>query len=83
MHHNSRTSLLAQILESILDLHVFCAEGAVTVLKEWGVHGYQFAESAGLDLVNEIINGISIHKTSLLRVVSMDVKVEGESIVLV
>ena len=77
VHYDPSAPLFCQFFKSVLDCHVFRVESALLVLKEFGVQRHQFAKCIALDLINETIDGVAVHEASLLRVMGVQVKVEG------
>jgi hypothetical protein len=77
MHYHPPTPLLSQILEPIPGLHMLHTEIAALILKVLAVHRKQLTKHLTFNLIDEIVNSISINKASLLGVMSMQVEIEG------
>ena len=83
VHHHPRTSLFCNLITSILHLHMFQTKRTLLILKKLSIQRDNLTESIRLHLIHKIINCIAINKTSLLGIVSMQVKEKRQSLVLV
>ena len=81
MHDYSPTPLFSQILIFIFSIHVLLTEVAGLVLKSFIVHWNNFTEHLTLNLLNEIIDCISVNEVPFLGIMGMEIKVEWKPIV--
>ena len=80
MHYNFSTALLCEILEPILCVHVLFAKIAVLILESRVIDREQLAKDLAFHLLYEICEGVAIDEATLLGIMGMQIKVEGESV---
>lgn len=76
MHDNTATSFFSEILISIFCIHVFLTEIAVIVFETFVVHSDKFTKDLALNLLDKIVNCITIDKVSFLCVMWMNIKIK-------
>lgn len=76
MHNNPATSFLRPLLVPILRVHLFLTEIAILILKPTMVQSKQFTEDLTLNLLDKVIDGISVYEMTFLGVVGVEVEVE-------
>ena len=80
MHDHSAASFFGPLLVPILGVHLLERKVAVLVLKPTVVQRKQLAEDLAFHLLYEIWEGVAIDEATLLGIMGMQIKVEGESV---
>ena len=80
VHYYSPTTLFSQVLKPILSIHVLLREITVLVFESWIIHREQLAVYLALDLLHEVRKGISIDKTALLGVMTVQIEIKGKPV---
>ena len=79
VHDNSPTAFLRHVFIPVFCVHVFLGEVAVLIFEALIVKGDQLTKDLAFNLLDEIIDSITINEAAFLRIMSMKVEVEGES----
>lgn len=80
IHHHPPTPLFRHIFIRILGIHMLLRKIAIPILEPLMVHGEQLAKHLVLDLLDKVVNGIAVDKTSLFGVVCVQIKIKGETV---
>jgi len=81
VHDHSTTALFGPLFVSVFWLHLFLRKVAILIFEVSIIHSEQFTKYLALNLLNEIIDGVSINKCTFFSIVSVQIKIERKSII--
>lgn len=80
MHYNSTTTFFSHVLISIFGIHMFLWKITIIILESFMIHWEHLTKYLALYLLYEVINCISVNKTTFFGVMSMQIKIKTKSV---
>lgn len=83
MHYYSSTTLLGPIFIFIFGIHLFYRKITVFILKSTVIQSKQLTKYLTFYLLNEIINSVTINKSSFFSIMCMQIKIKAQSMIFI